>query len=157
MESTGTRVRRKLLPSRARAKANTNPWFSVLVDRMAGRPQQRLWNEDPHFTVLLKLTFEAHAVYDHLVQQQEKPEDQILKHKFSIEWLIEELFVVIRGYDRWTRGRARLATVLDIKYKLQEYVNNTLEHPSEERARLFEENHQQFGQLINQLENLFGP
>ena len=116
----------------------------------------RLWREDHQLAVLIRIAIEARGIYETLTTFQEKPEDLLQRHRFSVEWLIEEILVTVRNYDKWSKGRRHLSTILDIRYRLHEYLISTLEHGYEQQVRLFELNHGEFFQALNQLEGLFG-
>ena len=117
----------------------------------------RLWLGDPHLAVLRKLVIEARNIYLNLTVVQEKPEELLMKHKFSVEWLIEEIIYTVRKYDKWSRGRTKLPRLLEIRYELQTYFNKTLVFPYEEVVRLFDIYHADFNNQLTNLDNLFGP
>lgn len=116
----------------------------------------KLWKEDHQLAVLIRLVIEARSIYDNLTVFQDKPEELLQRHKFSVGWLIEEILVTVRNFDKWSRGRRHLTTILDIRYRLQEYLTTTLEYGYEEQVRFFEQNHREFFASLTQLENLFG-
>ena len=117
----------------------------------------RIWNEDPHLTVLRRLVVEARTAYDALVAFEDRPEESLMKHKFTVEWLIQEIQDTVRNYDKWSRGRHKLTRLLDVKYQLIDYLTKTLEFPYEESVRLFNLNHEDFKRHLTTLNRLWGP
>ena len=118
---------------------------------------ERIWREDPQLTVLRKLVAEARAVYQSLTIIEEKPEELLMKHKFTVEWIIQEISDTTKTYEKWSRGRHKLTQLLDIRYELIDYVNKTLEYPHEETVRLFNIYREQFERHLDEIELLFGP
>lgn len=116
---------------------------------------QYLWTEDPYLIVLFKLLIKVKTIYNSLIREHARSDDNLKRHKFSVRWLIEEITQACKNYPHWYRGRQRLGSLVDLKLELEEYFDKVLNKPIEETRILYGELNHEFYATFVQLERLF--
>ena len=96
----------------------------------------------------------AQTIYDSLLVPANN-KDRIIDHKFSTNTLIEEIDKACHNIANWTRGKEQIRDLIELKYKLLNYVDIVF-RSNERIAKLrFNTNHHKFFAVLEQLLRMF--
>ena len=118
--------------------------------------QALLWNDDQQLVVLYKLLERTEQIYNTLREQgNDASELTIKRHKFGVEWVLDEILRACRNHTNWYRGRQQLGRLVDLRMDLNDYYEKVLNQPEGQRARLFRDHHHEFYATHVQIKGLF--